>query len=212
MARFADGIIRHHVKHQVLRSVVRELVRLARLEDEGIARLDWRCSILVPDNPAAGNHVIKLPLRAMRVIRTRRLARWNPANLHVKRMPFVRACLETTSGPAAGDFGCGQGGEFRASPQRAVRNEPAQATGKRPAARRVFAPKAAWLRCSSVEDPPGVFPFVTPRHPAFGTKTGPLIVFKQALTLMFLSVYYLDQIGPASFGHSSRTPSLRSKV
>jgi hypothetical protein len=29
----------------------------------------------------------------------------------------LRACLKTTSGPAAGDFGCGQDGEFRASPQ-----------------------------------------------------------------------------------------------
>jgi len=89
--------------------------------------------------------------------------------------------LKTTSGPAAGDFGCGQGGEFRASPQRAVRNEPTPATDKRPAARRVFAPKAVWLRCSSIEDPPGVFSFVAPCHPAFGAKTGPLVVFKQAL-------------------------------
>ena len=98
----------------------------------------------------------------------------------------LRACLETTSGPAAGDFGCGQGGEFRASPQWAIRNEPTQATATRPAARRVFAPKAAWLRCSSVEDPQGVFSSaraeaLAPRHPAFGPKTGPLVVSKQAL-------------------------------
>ncbi len=49
----------------------------------------------------------------------------------------LRACLETTRGAAARDFGCGQGGEFRASPQRAVRNEPTPATDKSPAARRV---------------------------------------------------------------------------
>src|SRR6266446_8719348 len=93
----------------------------------------------------------------------------------------LRACLETTRGAAARDFGCGQGGEFRASPQRAVRNEPTPATDKRPAARRVFGEKAVWLRGSSVEDPPGIFSFVAPRHPAFSPKTSPLVVSKQAL-------------------------------
>src|SRR5712691_4198101 len=57
------------------------------------------------------------------------------------------ACLETTRGAAARDFGCGQGGFGRAQrPQRAVRNEPTPATDKRPAARRVFGEKAVWLR------------------------------------------------------------------
>ena len=93
----------------------------------------------------------------------------------------VRACLETTRGAASRDFGGGQGGEFRASPQRAVRNEPTPATVKRPAARRVFEEKAVWLRCSSVEDPPGIFSLVAPRHPAFSPKTAPLVVSKQAL-------------------------------
>jgi len=41
-------------------------------------------------------------------------------------------------GDAARDFACGQGGEVGASPQRAVTTEPTPATGKRPAARRVF--------------------------------------------------------------------------
>src|SRR3989442_4080420 len=50
----------------------------------------------------------------------------------------------------------------RSAPQRAVRNEPTPATDKRPAARRVFGEKAVWLRCSSVEDPPGIFSFVAP--------------------------------------------------
>src|SRR6266852_1587815 len=99
----------------------------------------------------------------------------------VAQVLAVRACLETTRGAAARDFGCGQGGEFRASPQRAVRNEPTPATDKRPAARRVFAEKAVWLRCSSVEDPPGIFSLVAPRHPAFSPKTAPLVVSKQAL-------------------------------
>ncbi len=93
----------------------------------------------------------------------------------------LRACLETTRGAAARDFGCGQGGFGRAQrPQRAVRNEPTPATDKRPAARRVFAEKAAWLRCSSVEDPPGIFSFVAP-DTAFSPKTAPLVVSKQAL-------------------------------
>ncbi len=99
----------------------------------------------------------------------------------------LRACLETTRCAAARDFGCGQGGEFRASPQRAVRNEPTLATDKRPAARRVFAEKAVWLRparecfrsCSVVAARSASF--VAPRHPAFSPKTAPLVVSKQAL-------------------------------
>src|SRR5713226_7009657 len=81
---------------------------------------------------------------------------------HGPRALALRACLETTRGAAARDFGCGQGGEVEASPQRAVTTEPTPATDKRPAARRVFAEKAVWLRCSSVEDPPGIFSFVAP--------------------------------------------------
>ncbi len=42
-----------------------------------------------------------------------------------------------------------------------------------------------WLRCSSVEDPPGIFSFVAPRHPALSPKTAPLVVSKQALTRQF---------------------------
>jgi hypothetical protein len=93
-----------------------------------------------------------------------------------------------------------------------LRAEPTTAAAKRPAARlarrswseggRVFAPKALWLGCSSVEDPPGIwasqalpysFPknccalprkavsFVAPRHRAFGAKTEPLLFSKHAL-------------------------------
>src|SRR5215204_5290754 len=94
---------------------------------------------------------------------------------------MIRACLKIRKGAAARDFGCGQGGEVRASPQRAVRTEPTPARDKRPAARRVFVPQAGSLRCSSVEDPPGIFSFVAPRHPACGPKTAPFLVFRQAL-------------------------------
>src|SRR5579863_3580974 len=70
----------------------------------------------------------------------------------------------------------------RRTPQRAVTTEPTPATGKRPAARRVFEGKAVWLCCSSVEDPPGIFSFVAPCHPAFPSKTSPCGIFRQALT------------------------------
>src|SRR5205809_5237209 len=84
----------------------------------------------------------------------------------------LRACLKIPWSPAARDFGCGQGGEGGASPQRAVTTEPTQATDKRPAARRVFGEKAAWLRCSSVTDRWRVLAsaartsLVAPRHAA----------------------------------------------
>ena len=98
----------------------------------------------------------------------------------------LRACFKIAWGSAARDFGCGQGGEgasarAKASPQRAGRTEPTPAAGKRPAALRVFAEKAVWLCCSSVEDPPGIFSFVAPRQTAFSAKTGPHGILKQAL-------------------------------
>src|SRR5258708_261816 len=99
-----------------------------------------------------------------------------------------RACLKIERGPAAGDFGCGLAGEARPSPQRVVRTEPTKLTGKRPAARRVFAEKPTWLRCSSVEDPPGIFSLVVPRHPGFSAKTGP---FEFSDTLLGRTRYYL---------------------
>ena len=95
----------------------------------------------------------------------------------------LRACIKMRSGPAAADFGHGQGGELRASPKRAVSDEPTPAMVKRRAARRVFAQKAVWLRCSSLTDPPGICSLVAPRYPAFCTKTGPLFILIQALIL-----------------------------
>src|SRR5713226_5528599 len=99
----------------------------------------------------------------------------------------LRACFKISRRPAARDFARGQGGEFRASPQRAVRNEPTPATGKRPDARRVFGQKAIWLRpareclrsCSVVAARSASL--VAPRHPAFCPKTGRLLILKPAL-------------------------------
>src|ERR1017187_7519794 len=104
----------------------------------------------------------------------------------------LRACFINTRGSAARDIGRRRGGEARESPQRALSAEPTKPAGKRPAARpvrrsfsgggRVFAQKALWLRCSSVEDPPGIFSFVAPRHRAFCAKTEPLVFLKHALS------------------------------
>jgi hypothetical protein len=55
--------------------------------------------------------------------------------------------LKIARGPAAKDFDGGQGGEVGASPPWAVTTEPTPASGKRPAARRVFAHSTAG-RCS----------------------------------------------------------------
>ena len=104
-----------------------------------------------------------------------------PFNCAPSDRAALRACLEIARGAAARDFGFGQGGEEGASPQRAVPTEPTPDKDKRPAGRRVFGRKAVWLRCSSVEDPQGVFSFVAPRHPAFSPKTAPLGILRQAL-------------------------------
>ncbi len=98
------------------------------------------------------------------------------------RLSPLRACFKIAWGPAASDFGCGQGGEAGASPQRAVTAESTQAADKRPAARRVFGEKADWLRCSSVADRWRISSLVAPRHPAFSAKTGPHGILKQALS------------------------------
>jgi hypothetical protein len=92
--------------------------------------------------------------------------------------PSLRARLKSEWGPAARDFGRDRGGEAGASPKRAVTAEPTKSTPKRTAARRVFAEKAGWLRCSSVTDPFGVCSFVAPRHPAFSAKTGSPLTFQ----------------------------------
>ncbi len=92
-----------------------------------------------------------------------------------------RDCLKNNWSPATRDFVRGRGGETGASPQRAVTVEPTKASRKRPVARRVFAEKALWLRCSSVTDRWRVCSLVAPRHRAFSAKTGPHLFFRQSL-------------------------------
>jgi len=115
-------------------------------------------------------------------IQTRNLSDKPKSVVRWKRGHPFRACFKIAWGPAARDFGCGQGGEAGASPKRAVTGEPTRATAKRTAARRVFAEKAVWLRCSSVTDPSWVCSLVAPRHSAFSAKTGPHGILKQALS------------------------------
>ncbi len=94
----------------------------------------------------------------------------------------LRDCLKNNWSPATRDFVRGRGGETGASPQRAVTVEPTKASRKRPVARRVFAEKALWLRCSSVTDRWRVCSLVAPRHRAFSAKTGPpTLFFRQSL-------------------------------
>jgi hypothetical protein len=104
---------------------------------------------------------------------------------HLEASPFeaFRACFKNGRGPAARDFGRGQGGETGASPLRAVRVEPPRDPGKRTAARRVFPEKALWLRCSSVTER-RLCSLVAPRQRALSGKTGPLRFLIQALTIV----------------------------
>jgi hypothetical protein len=123
------------------------------------------------DNPSLG----------IKVIDVREADEYEIAKVDGVPLLTKRACLKIARGAAARDLGFGQGGEVGASPQRAVTTEPTQAKTERPAARRVFAQKTVWLRCSSVEDPQVVFSFGAPRHPAFCPKTAPLGICRQAL-------------------------------
>ncbi len=101
---------------------------------------------------------------------------------------LIRACLKIGSGAAARDFGWGRGEVGGASPQRTP--APTKPQVKRPAALRVFAAQAVWLRCSSVKDPRGVFSFVAPRHPACPTKTAPLRILRKALTSFGIALLF----------------------
>ena len=59
----------------VLWAIVDELVRLTWTVDKGVASLDRRPAGVIPSDTSSGNHMIKLPLRSMRVVGIRRLAR-----------------------------------------------------------------------------------------------------------------------------------------
>ena len=102
---------------------------------------------------------------------------WRINRLGPLRLPstsfYSESLSENSEGPAARGFGGGQGGEAGASPKRAATAESTRATGKRPAARRVFLETARCLRCSSVTDPSGYAPSSRLAIEPFLRKQGP---------------------------------------
>src|SRR5437667_6474126 len=91
MTRFADWIVGHHINDEILprfRVRIRKLMRLSWLKDKRIPRFYWSRPILMPDHSFSRNHMIKLPLRAVRMVRIRALTRWDAADLHVKWVPL----------------------------------------------------------------------------------------------------------------------------
>ena len=85
----ANWIVRHDVKDQVFCSVIGDLVWLTRLENECVASLNRSSPIFVADDAAASNHMIELPLCAVRMIQIGSLPRRNTQNLDIKGMPLV---------------------------------------------------------------------------------------------------------------------------
>ncbi len=80
------------------------------------------------------------------------------------------------------DFGVGQGGETGASPQRAVTVEPTPANAKRPRRPEGFRGQGHLAALLLSRRPLRVSSFVAPCHLTFPTKTGPLPIFRQALS------------------------------
>ncbi len=139
------------------------------------------------DQPLADiNH--KVVVRLVRVLIAARREKHVATRVWVERRKVenwlarecLRACLKIARAPAARNFSGSQASETEASPQQIATVEQTPAKVERAASRRVFAQKAVWLRFSSVEDPPGIFSFVAPRHPAFCPKTGAPGIFRKA--------------------------------
>ena len=63
-------------------------MRLPGFEQKRIAALDRRRALAMPNDAVPGEHVIELPLRAMRVKGKRRIPRRQPLNLDIERMPL----------------------------------------------------------------------------------------------------------------------------
>ncbi len=84
-------------------------------------------------------------------------------------------------GPAARDFLGRRGGEGGAHPRRSVTLEPTKPLRKRPAAHRVLAQTARWLRCTSVTDPYGYPPSSRLAIGPFALKQDPFLLFGRAL-------------------------------
>jgi hypothetical protein len=64
-------------------------VRFSRLEEKCVARFDRIGAIGVTNLAGAGNYVVELPLRAVRMVRIRNFAGRQTHNFDVERMALV---------------------------------------------------------------------------------------------------------------------------
>jgi hypothetical protein len=102
-ASLADRIIGNDVYDESIRAAVDKLMRLAWKKDTGVARHDRRYSVLVPHAAVAGDDVIELPLRAMRMIGVRRFARWDTQNFDIEGMA-LEGSVESRLRPSPSDI------------------------------------------------------------------------------------------------------------
>ena len=84
--------------------MVDELVGFTRLEKEGIAGFNFGRSILVPNSSGTRNHMIKLPLRTVRMIRALDLSGRDPANFDVERVSLFEVGREWFTSKGFGDL------------------------------------------------------------------------------------------------------------
>ncbi len=84
MSGFAYWIVGDGVDDEVLGAVVRDLMRLTGLENEGVAGFDWGGALLIAHNTLARDDMVELPLRAVRMIRIRRRPGRNARDLDVE--------------------------------------------------------------------------------------------------------------------------------
>src|SRR5262245_2445109 len=86
----ANGVVGDDVKNEIFGMVVDKLVGLVWLEEEGVAGENCRRPVFVANRALTRNDMVKLPLRAVRVIRVRRLTRRDAQNLKVEWVPLVQ--------------------------------------------------------------------------------------------------------------------------
>ena len=104
VARLAERVVGHDVENQILGAVIDELMGLAGLEDECIARLDSRRPILVPDLFRCRRSRDRIPTARCASDRDTGLPRRNAADLDVKRMPLEEIGRERLASERLGDL------------------------------------------------------------------------------------------------------------
>ena len=90
MARLPNRIICDYEKNKVFCAIVGKLMSLPRLENECVPGFDFRRSFGMPDDTLTRDHLIKLPLRAMRVKGIGSHARRYSADLNIKWVPLFQ--------------------------------------------------------------------------------------------------------------------------